>query len=80
LKSIGLKKLAGVISPRWREPAKCASCGGDFTCGATLSGCWCAEIKLTDIARKKLKTSYTGCLCRTCLETAASCAPKSEDE
>ena len=63
-----LRTLAGVISSKWREPSKCEACGEDFNCGATLTGCWCSELKLTDDARAELRGSYSGCLCRKCLE------------
>ncbi|MGH9967787.1 MAG: cysteine-rich CWC family protein [Pyrinomonadaceae bacterium] len=64
-----LKRFAAVISPRWRDPATCSACGGEFTCGATLAGCWCGEIKLTDATRAELRSRYSGCLCRKCLES-----------
>ena len=67
-----LKRIGAVISPRWREESKCAACGGNFTCGATLVGCWCSEIKLSDEQREDLRNRYSGCLCRACLEAAAS--------
>ena len=65
-------KLIGLISPRWREPSTCEACGEAFTCGATLAGCWCTEIKLSAETRASLKKSYRNCLCRTCLERAAA--------
>jgi hypothetical protein len=45
---IKLSALAQVFSPRRREPSVCEACGGPFTCGAGLGGCWCSEIKLDD--------------------------------
>lgn len=45
----------------------CAACGQPFHCGASLRGCWCAELKLTDAARAELRSRYSGCLCRPCL-------------
>ena len=47
---------------------KCEACGNNFTCGASLKGCWCAEIKLTDQHRDAMKAQYSDCLCRDCLE------------
>jgi Cysteine-rich CWC len=47
---------------------KCAACGNDFVCGVSLKGCWCSEIELNDEIRAKLKTQYSDCLCRDCLE------------
>ena len=49
----------------------CPGCGQRFACGASLRGCWCAEIKLTDAARAQLRARYSGCLCRACLARAA---------
>jgi hypothetical protein len=70
-----LSQIAGLLSPRWREPSTCEGCGGPFTCGAKLSGCWCAEIKLSDERRAELKGLYRNCLCRECLEKAAASEP-----
>ncbi len=49
----------------------CPACGQRFACGASLRGCWCAEVKLTHAARAELCARYSGCLCRPCLERAA---------
>jgi len=46
----------------------CEACGNDFTCGASLKGCWCAEITLSGEDRAELKARYSDCLCRQCLE------------
>ncbi|MGH9908427.1 MAG: cysteine-rich CWC family protein [Pyrinomonadaceae bacterium] len=78
--STRLRKLAGIIAPRWREPGTCAACGGEFTCGAKFSGCWCSEVKLSDQTRAELKSLYSDCLCRKCLEAAASSTTKSKNE
>ncbi|MGI9166133.1 MAG: cysteine-rich CWC family protein [Pyrinomonadaceae bacterium] len=67
-----VKRFAAVISPRWREPSTCEACGGEFTCGATLSGCWCSEIKLSDAQRAELRERYKECLCRNCLKSVMS--------
>lgn len=67
-----LRQIAGLLSTRWREPSKCEACGGPLTCGAQLSGCWCSEIKLSDETRAELKSRYSNCLCRECLEKAAA--------
>jgi hypothetical protein len=66
-----LKNLASLVLPQYREPAMCEACGESFVCGATLSGCWCQEIKLSDEVRAELRTRYERCLCRTCLEGLA---------
>jgi hypothetical protein len=63
-----LKNLAGIVLPVLREPSVCEACGGPFICGAKLSGCWCAEIQLSDETRAELKARYNNCLCRECLE------------
>ena len=63
-----LRNLAAIVLPVLREPSVCEACGGPFTCGAKLNGCWCAEIKLSDETRAELKTRYRSCLCRECLE------------
>ena len=66
-----LKDLAGIVLPVLREPSVCEACGASFTCGAKLSGCWCTEIKLSDETRAELKSLYSRCLCRECLEKLA---------
>ena len=53
------------------KPSACASCGGDFDCGAALPGCWCAELSVTDAKLAELNARYAGCLCRQCLERFA---------
>lgn len=50
------------------RPLTCESCGKEFNCGASLSGCWCGEIKVSDEARAELREKYRDCLCRDCLE------------
>jgi hypothetical protein len=47
----------------------CEACGDEFTCGVSLSDCWCSEIELTEETRRDLRSKYTDCLCRRCLET-----------
>jgi hypothetical protein len=49
----------------------CEACGAAFSCGAALSGCWCAEVTLTEEVRAGLRERYGGCLCRACLERFA---------
>jgi hypothetical protein len=63
-----LTQLASIFLPVLREPSVCEACGAPFTCGAKLSGCWCSEIKLSDETRSDLKSRYSNCLCRECLE------------
>ena len=75
-----LKKVAGFILPQYREPAVCEACGELFTCGATLSGCWCQEIKLSETVRAELRARYDRCLCRACLENFAKGERKDGEE
>lgn len=46
----------------------CEGCGEPFGCGAQASGCWCAEVELTESVRARLRERYSACLCRACLE------------
>ena len=62
-----IRKLA-VLMPNLSREMVCEACGQSFSCGAGLSGCWCAEIKLSDEARAEMKSRYRDCLCRGCLE------------
>ena len=57
----------------------CAACGEPFHCGASLRGCWCADITLTDAQRAGLRATHDAkrCLCRSCLDRAASVVPSS---
>ncbi|HKP35555.1 MAG TPA: cysteine-rich CWC family protein [Pyrinomonadaceae bacterium] len=63
-----LQNMPPQISPRLAGEAKCEACGNEFLCGASLRGCWCSEIKLSDATRADLKSQYRDCLCRECLE------------
>ena len=65
------RKLLGIFSSRWRAAETCEACGEKFVCGATLAGCWCKKVKLSEAARDALKQKYKGCVCRTCLEKFA---------
>lgn len=67
-----LKKTLCIISKKYKEPSTCESCGNEFVCGATLKGCWCMNLQLTDEAREELKSKYNDCLCQNCLEKYAS--------
>jgi hypothetical protein len=70
--------LAGLIHPEWRGESTCEACGAAFVCGATLAGCWCTEIKLTDTTRADLRGKYERCLCRACLEGLADAETNAE--
>ena len=63
-----VRKLTVLMSSGLSRDLVCESCGNKYTCGASLSGCWCAEIKVTDEARTEMKARYRDCLCRECLE------------
>lgn len=62
-----IKRIAGVISPRLAGAVVCEACGNEFSCGASLRGCWCSEIEISDETRAELKALYRDCLCRECL-------------
>lgn len=49
----------------------CEACGSAFTCGAALKACWCSEIQVSEEVRTHLRSQYSDCLCRQCLEEAA---------
>ena len=66
-----IREIARVISPGCSEPATCEACGNAFTCGATLAGCWCAEVTVSERLRAQLRNRYQNCLCRSCLERLA---------
>ena len=70
---MNVRKILTVISPRFgRGPSACESCGAESVCGATLAGCWCSEIKLSEETRAELRARYQRCLCRACLERYAA--------
>ena len=68
----GVKKLLRIFSSQQGVTETCAACGEKFVCGATLAGCWCSEVKLSEEMRANLKERYKGCLCPTCLERFAA--------
>lgn len=72
-----LQKLTELIQPSRRAPRTCEACGKPFVCGASLTGCWCFDIKLSAAKRKELRAQYNDCLCRECLETNAQQDEKS---
>lgn len=69
---MSIRELAAFVSPNWREPETCEACGSQFTCGASLRGCWCTEVKLSERVRAQLRQRYQHCLCRECLERFAT--------
>jgi hypothetical protein len=65
-------KLGNAISHALTRERVCESCGSEFSCGASLRGCWCSEIKLSDETRAELQGLYRDCLCPACLETVSA--------
>jgi len=65
-----LREIVTCLSSGQR-PLNCEACGKEFNCGASLSGCWCGEIKLNEQVRADLRARYRDCLCRECLEKEA---------
>jgi hypothetical protein len=64
-----LRVLNAVISGK--RDLICEACGKEFSCGASLKGCWCSEVKLTDQQRNELRSRYSDCLCGDCLKKVA---------
>ena len=77
---MNLKKMASIVLPSLKEPSVCEACGGEFVCGASLAGCWCAEVKLSEAVRAGLRARFKNCLCRACLEGYAAGVEKVEEE
>ena len=77
---MNLRNVAGVVLPVLKRPSVCEACGGEFVCGASLAGCWCAEVELSGEARAGLRARYRNCLCRGCLERFAADGVKGKGE
>ena len=56
-----------LINPALREQQQCESCKKDFHCGASLTGCWCQRITISQETRNDLRRQYKECLCEECL-------------
>jgi hypothetical protein len=67
-----LKILSNIVSGGLERRLTCGACGKEFFCCVSLKGCWCSEIKLNEDTIARLRSSYTDCLCRECLERAQS--------
>ena len=65
------EKFLGFVIPSLKTPSVCESCGDEFTCGASLKGCWCMDLQLTDKSREELKKKFDDCLCPSCLKEFA---------
>lgn len=76
---MNVRRIVGLFIPNLRHPIRCDSCGDDFICGASLTGCWCAEIKLDGEARAELRKRFRDCLCQKCLEAASETTLTSGD-
>lgn len=77
---MALLKRISLMLPVLRKTQACPACGESFACEISLaSGCWCGEIKLSDAARAELRSKYTGCLCRACLEKAVAGEVQSQE-
>lgn len=68
---MALRRIAGFFFPPLRQPMACESCGGEFICGAGLTGCWCMEMKLDAPTRAEMRQKFRDCLCRDCLQGRA---------
>ena len=53
-----------------RKDKVCPRCGAHFICTHDAV-CQCVGIELNEKARAYLRTHYTDCLCRSCLEEIA---------
>jgi len=67
-----LIKIGNAVSQALTRERVCEACGNEFSCGASLRGCWCSEINLSDATRAELKGLYRDCLCRDCLEKVST--------
>ncbi|MGH9341681.1 MAG: cysteine-rich CWC family protein [Acidobacteriota bacterium] len=67
-----LRQLLSFIFSGWQKPRVCEACQRPFHCTVALTGCWCSKVKLTEKTRQQLRSKYSHCLCRDCLEGAAT--------
>ena len=77
---MSLRKLVSIVLPVLKEPSVCEACGGQFVCGASVAGCWCAGVELSEAVRAELRARYRSCLCRGCLERFAARGAESAGE
>ena len=64
-----LVKIGQALSQGLTRQRVCEACGNEFSCGASLRGCWCGEIELSDETRAEMRSKYQDCLCRDCLSS-----------
>lgn len=62
-----LRELTQLILTKRPAARTCEACGQPFTCGASLTGCWCQQVELTPAVRQELRERYHDCLCPACL-------------
>ena len=67
-----IKSVLGIFSEKYKDPSVCESCGDEFICGATITGCWCMNVNVTDDARAEMKEKFQKCLCPKCLGSYAA--------
>jgi len=67
-----LYRINEVLADALTRQRVCESCGIDFSCGASLLGCWCSEVSLTEETRAELKSRFKDCLCSDCLNKFAA--------
>ena len=67
-----IRKALGIFSEKYKDPSVCESCGDEYICGATVKGCWCMKLEVSDEARAEMKAKYKKCLCPNCLAAYAS--------
>lgn len=67
-----MKNVFGIFSEKYKDPSVCESCRDEFICGATVTGCWCMNMKITDDARAEMKEMFQKCLCPKCLGSYSS--------
>jgi len=63
-----LIKIGDALAQALTRERVCEACGNEFSCGASLKGCWCSEIEVSEATRAELRSLYRDCLCRECLE------------
>jgi len=57
----------------------CESCGATFgCCPVPNSGCWCADVPISDAALAELKTKFGECICPACLAKYAQKEPAAQ--
>ena len=66
-----IQTLKEIIGTEQRPPRQCEACEQPFVCGASLKGCWCWAVKLSDAARQQMRAQYKECLCPDCLQRFA---------